>query len=400
MNEYQTITVAHSLSDGYSLDEIEHIIISFSLSLLEKKTEEDVIWTLAGNCISALGFVDCVVYFIDENKGELVQRAAYGPKNPKGQEIHSPMNIPLGQGISGTVALQGNPILVDDTTQDSRYLIDDEARLSEIAVPIKINNKTIGVIDCEHPEKGFFTEQHLRILSAIATICGIKLSNLRNEQLLASQQIQHLEIEKQLGELKAKVLKAQMNPHFVFNALNAIQHFLTENDKKSALDYLSYFSKIVRHYLAHFESDSILLEKEIKAMDWFMKLQHLRYEDKLKHSFDINQRDMTPTVKIPPLITIALLENVIENHIGEGATLNIAIQWDIFPNFLIFTVKYDNLKESESNEDKSLHSWEEHIHQLNALKKYNILKHITNEKNDKGGRQTVIKITVPNILNS
>lgn len=398
MNQNHTIAVATSLNDGYSLDEIEHIIISFSLSILEEKTEEDVIWTLAGNCISALGFVDCVVYFIDEEKGELVQRAAYGPKNPKGQEIHAPMNIQIGKGISGNVAQTGEAILVEDTSEDSRYIIDDEPRLSEISVPIKINDKTIGVIDCEHPEKGFFTEQHLRILSAIATICGIKLSNLRHEKLLATQQLQNLEIEKQLSELKSKVLKAQMNPHFVFNALNAIQHFLTKNDKKSALDYLGYFSKIVRHYLANFESDGILLEKEIKAMDWYMKLQQLRYDEKLNHSFDINQRDMTPTVKIPPLITIALLENVIENHIGDGEPLNIAIQWDIFPNFLIFTVKYDNnMVGNVAKADESLSSWEEHIHQLNELKKYNIVKSITSETNN-GRNQTVIKLTVPNIL--
>ena len=71
--------------------------------------------------------------------------------------------LPLGSGIAGYVAMTGIPEIIKDTSQDRRYVLDDEARLSEIVVPIIVDGKVIGVIDSEHPELDFFSYQHLLI---------------------------------------------------------------------------------------------------------------------------------------------------------------------------------------------------------------------------------------------
>jgi len=128
-----------------------------------------------------LGFEDCIVYlFDDDNRDRLIQYAAYGPKNPSGYIIDNLISIPIGQGIVGAVAQSGRYELINNTSKDKRYIKDDRTRLSELAVPIILDNQTIGVIDSEHSEKNFFTSYHLKILETIASMVsnrlGIKMS--------------------------------------------------------------------------------------------------------------------------------------------------------------------------------------------------------------------------------
>ncbi|HYE30350.1 MAG TPA: ATP-binding protein [Methylomirabilota bacterium] len=155
-------------------------------------------------CISVLGFEDCVIYLLDEERGVLVQRAAFGPKNPKDREIFAPLEIKLGQGIVGSVALSKTPEIVPDTRQDPRYLLDDCPRLSEITVPILAEGRLLGIIDSEHSTAGFFNEEHLAILTSIASLCANKLVRARAElQLRALNEDLERRIEARTAELRA-----------------------------------------------------------------------------------------------------------------------------------------------------------------------------------------------------
>ena len=153
----------------------------FSTSLYEKESVEEVLWDITKNVIHQLGFVDCVVYEYDATKNLLLQKAAYGQKNPHGEIIYNRIEIPMGSGIVGTVAEQKKSKLIFDTRKDPRYILDDENRLSELCVPIIINNKLFGVIDSEHPNKDFFTEKHLHLLTIIATLCAQKIKEIQSK---------------------------------------------------------------------------------------------------------------------------------------------------------------------------------------------------------------------------
>ncbi len=104
----------------------------FANSFYGKNSVDEILWDVCRNCISRLGFEDAVVYILDEERNVLIQKAAYGPKNPKDFEIVHPLEIPLGYGVVGTVAKTGKAELILDTTKDGRYIADDERRLSEI----------------------------------------------------------------------------------------------------------------------------------------------------------------------------------------------------------------------------------------------------------------------------
>lgn len=162
----------------------QKLLTYFATSLYGQNTVEDIYWDIAKNCIGQLQFEDCVIYGYDEESQVLVQRAAYGPKNPHTHIIVNPIEIPLGSGIVGAVAASLKPEVVADTSKDSRYIVDDCSRLSEIAVPIVVDNKLYGVIDSEHPQKGFYTREHLRILMQIADISATKISKFLIEERL------------------------------------------------------------------------------------------------------------------------------------------------------------------------------------------------------------------------
>ncbi|MEL6484059.1 MAG: histidine kinase, partial [Bacteroidota bacterium] len=309
----------------------DDILIHFSKSLMEKDNEEDILWELAKNCISKLGFVDCVVCSVNPSDNTLIQKAAFGPKNPRDRVVFKPMVVKLGEGITGHVALSGNPELINDTSKDPRYLVDDAMRLSKICVPLRYESETIGVIDCEHPERNFFTPQHLKMLSVIASICTIKIKSVRATQKLLDEQRQLLKIKEEVVDLKLKALNSQLHPHFVFNVINAIQSNVANADKLTALDQLSTFSKLLRFHLKHLELEVVPLSEEIKMLHCYLKLQQYRYADAFQYELVLDGNAGEAT--IPASLLLTLFENLIEysmyrQHTNSHFTINFTIEAD------------------------------------------------------------------------
>ncbi len=186
-------------------EEAARIINSLAGSLVELESEEDVLWNVARDCVGRLGLPDCVVYVLDERRNVLVQRAAWGAKAPVGRQIINPIEIPLGRGIVGAVGKSGRAELVPDTRLDHRYLVDDAHRLSELAVPILLGDRVIGVIDIEHPDAGFLDEHHLEILTALAALLANKLVRVRAEEALRTL---NSDLERRVHERTAEIQSA------------------------------------------------------------------------------------------------------------------------------------------------------------------------------------------------
>ena len=159
---------------------------SFVTSLYGKNTPEEIFRSIAINCINQLGFTDCVLYQVDPERGILVQKAAAGPKSYGGNEIVNPIEIPIGKGIVGAVAGTAKAEIIHNTSIDSRYILDDARRLSEITVPIIVDGDVFGVIDSEHPRRRFYKKYHLYILQTIAGICATRISKYLTEEKLRS----------------------------------------------------------------------------------------------------------------------------------------------------------------------------------------------------------------------
>ena len=162
--------------DNKQLAQRLKIISYFAQSIFRQNNVDDILWDIVSNCIDELGFDDCVIYLIDETESVLVQKAAYGQKNLNNETVLNPIVIELGDGIVGSVAQTGIAEIVSDTRLDARYIVDDAARRSEIAVPLVTDDKVIGVIDSEHAAPDFYTPFHLAVLEDLAAICSTKIA--------------------------------------------------------------------------------------------------------------------------------------------------------------------------------------------------------------------------------
>jgi len=115
--------------------------------------------------------------------------------------------------------------------------------------------------------------------------------------------------------LEQKLLRLQMNPHFIFNALSNIMHAIEENENKNALSYLHKFSKLLRTTLESSREDYILLEDEITSTEHYLELQKLRYEEKFEFSIETDEKIDLENAVIPPMLIQPFIENAIEHGI-------------------------------------------------------------------------------------
>ena len=163
-------------SDTLTSDQQLHVINQFAKDLIRLSSSKDLIWHTVNEVVAHLGFEDCVIYLIDEERNMLLQSAAYGAKCNADGEIINPIEIPIGQGITGHVAESSEPLLIHDTKDDDRYIPDMQSMLSEVCVPILDKGRLLGVIDCEHEEKNKFTDRHIELLTTIASMLGSRLA--------------------------------------------------------------------------------------------------------------------------------------------------------------------------------------------------------------------------------
>ncbi|GAB3314988.1 hypothetical protein GCM10027299_03820 [Larkinella ripae] len=308
--------------------ETERAINFFAISLIDQTTVEEVLWDVAKNCIARLNFVDCVVYLLDEKRNVLVQKAAHGPKNPRSYEILQPIEIPIGQGIVGSVMLSGVAEIIGDTSKDPRYIQDDEMRYSEITVPIVLDGRVMGIIDAEHPEKDFFQPRHLLILTSIARLCAQKIRRVQIEQAYQQTERQLLENNKRIAETKLMALRMQMNPHFVFNSLNAINKFVLQNDVDEASLYLTKFSRLMRQMIDNTQTEWVSLRNELKALQTYIELEQLRSDHHFEFSLTVSNTLNQDTVHVPPLLMQPYIENAIRHGLLPQKTEKPVLQID------------------------------------------------------------------------
>lgn len=109
--------------------------------------------------------------------------------------------------------------------------------------------------------------------------------------------------------LLLKSLRTQMNPHFIFNALNSVNNFIAKNDEKAANKFLSEFSKLMRKVLDYSQKDFISLEEEVELNELYLKLEHFRFRDKFEYEFT---KDVSnPDLEIPPMLIQPFIENAV-----------------------------------------------------------------------------------------
>jgi diguanylate cyclase (GGDEF)-like protein len=229
----------------------------FSSDILSIDSKDAIWWHLANNIISKFGFEDLVIYELNIRKQALQQVAAFGNKSGGNKVVVNPIEIPIGKGVVGKCASTRKPVLVCDTEQCNDYIVDDEDRKSELAIPIIVNGEVFGVIDSESHQKNYYTGDHLKSLSVIAEICGIKIAQLqavKDMEETIKKNIHTNRIQKTLLEISEIVYSSETIERFYKKLHKAIEKLTFS--KNFYVAYLEEISNQIRfsYYVDEFDA--------------------------------------------------------------------------------------------------------------------------------------------------
>ncbi|MDA9774609.1 histidine kinase, partial [Saprospiraceae bacterium] len=148
------------------------------------------------------------------------------------------------------------------------------------------------------------------LLGIIAIWTFFTRLKIRNNRQLEEEKTKY---NKKLAEMELTALRSQMNPHFIFNALGAIQYFINTQNVEKADDYLAKFAMLMRSILESSKSKYIQLDDELKLLRLYLSLEHIRFEEKFSYKFEVDDGIDLMQQRIPSMIIQPFIENAI-NH--------------------------------------------------------------------------------------
>lgn len=168
--------------------------------------------------------------------------------------------------------------------------------------------------------QAFQIRQRNLLLFGLALISSLVLLSL---YLFTQQRI--LKVQEKVAKIEYRLFRLQMNPHFLFNTLSAIQSFLFDaKNTKKAISYLAKFSQLMRQVLEYSRENQISLEDEIKTLENYLSLQQLRYDNAFDYEIEVDPSINPWEVQIPPILAQPFVENAIEHgkvHLAENGKI-------------------------------------------------------------------------------
>lgn len=154
--------------------------------------------------------------------------------------------------------------------------------------------------------------------------------------------------------LALKSLRSQMNPHFIFNALNSVNHFIARQDERTANRFLSEFSQLMRLVLENSQEDFIPLSKEQEILSLYLKLEHYRFRDKFDYEIHVDDTLNTDSIEVPPMLIQPYIENAVWHGLRYKETKG-KLVLTVFQenNFLVVEVTDDGIGRKRSAELKT-----------------------------------------------
>ena len=165
----------------------------------------------------------------------------------------------------------------------------------------------------------------------LQTALDIRTTELATQnKVVEAQKIKQIQtaFERKIAETEMTALRAQMNPHFIFNCLNSIKLYTLENDSQTASEYLTIFSQLIRLVLENSRSEKVTLQKELETLRLYIELEAMRFKNKVQYQINVSPEIDQQYIDIPPLLLQPYVENAIWHglmHKKEGGTICIDV---------------------------------------------------------------------------
>ena len=195
------------------------------------------------------------------------------------------------------------------------------------------------------------------------------------------QEREKLKHEKELLELEARALRAQMNPHFIFNCMNSIKALIQNDEKQKSIDYLTTFSKLIRTLFNNSDKREISLFDELQTCRLYTELEVMRLEGKLDCRFDIDEKIDLKSVMVPALIIQPFVENAIWHGIVPKEKGMVTIRVRSGVDIITCEVDDDGIGRELSQQNKPVTSVVHHSRGINLSQARIDLQKELSEKN-------------------
>lgn len=181
------------------------------------------------------------------------------------------------------------------------------------------------------------SESKLKTTALIITVLVLLLLGI---VLVLIYQQKQFKLTQKNRDIEQNLLRVQMNPHFIFNAMAAIQDYIDSGAKEKAGLYLAKFAKLIRQVLDNSRNQFVPLEQEIKMLDNYLAIQNLRRAVPFNYHIDVDEAIFTDEIAIPPMFAQPFVENAIEHGIASlGAEATITISFSLKDDLIILAIE-------------------------------------------------------------
>lgn len=189
------------------------------------------------------------------------------------------------------------------------------------------------------------------LVSVLGTILAIVLAVL----IYYIQKQRRIQNENEKSQLAQRLLRTQMEPHFIFNTLSALQSFVRFDEKEKTLKYLNQFGRLLRSSLVLSRESLVPLNEEVEALENYLSLQQMRFDNAFDYEINLHDEQDLETIYIPPMLIQPFVENALLHGINpNGKNGYIYIDFNFNDNVLIVSVT-DNGKGISIGKDASKH---------------------------------------------
>ena len=157
-------------------------------------------------------------------------------------------------------------------------------------------------------------------------------------------------LKQKITETKMELLRSQMNPHFIFNSLNSIENFMMRNERRTASEYLTKFSELIRIMLDSSRTDLVPFFKSLEAIQLYVELERLRFNNKFTFELTIDPALSIGDYMVPPLLIQAYVENAILHGLSqsEADALKLSITATLQNEYIIYIIEDNGIGREQS----------------------------------------------------
>lgn len=216
------------------------------------------------------------------------------------------------------------------------------------------------------------------------------------------------ELNKRISNLRLSALQSQMNPHFIFNSLGAIQYFIQTHDTEKADEYLSSFAMLMRKILEASKSKLVRVREEIALLELYLKLESVRFEGKFDYELIVDD-DIDEDALIPPMLVQPFIENSINHGLYNLTDRkgSLTVQYDVRGNDLICIVEDNGIGRkaaaklrNKNHKSRGMQLITERLETLNSFTDINVKKKtedLYNKREPLGTKVTIVYDDYENI---